>query len=122
MDQFSEFKFYRSVGNFASCFKGRLRCGQKESIYLIKDQGKWEAGNSNCDSEVLNSVINAVSVYYDNKKTEVIHLILEEDFLPLNIQVIREDSGFKTAMYEMIQDGTLRFRNCEGAAVELNAE
>ena len=56
----------------------------------------------------------------DNKRIEVIRLILQEDFLPLNMQIIREDSEFRAAMYEMIAEGTLRFRNCEGAAVELN--
>lgn len=56
----------------------------------------------------------------DSKRAEVVHLILQEDFLPLNMQIIREDSEFRTAMYEMIAEGTLRFRNCEGAAVELN--
>lgn len=38
------------------------------------------------------------------------------------MQIIREDSGFRTAMYEMIAEGILRFRNCEGTAVELNAD
>ncbi|MEY8352551.1 hypothetical protein AALB39_04250 [Lachnospiraceae bacterium 54-53] len=56
------------------------------------------------------------------KRKEVIQLILQEDFLPLNMQVIREDAGFRSAMYEMISEGILRFRNCEGAAVELNVE
>lgn len=56
----------------------------------------------------------------DSKRLEVIHLILQEDFLPLNMQIIREDSDFRTAMYEMIAEGTLRFRNCVGASVELN--
>lgn len=56
----------------------------------------------------------------DDKRKEVIHLILQEDFLPLNMQIIREDSEFRAAMYELIAEGTLRFRNCEGAAVELN--
>ena len=57
----------------------------------------------------------------DNKKMEVIRLIMREDFLPLNMQIIREDPEFRAAMYEMIKEGTLRFRNCEGVAVELNA-
>ncbi len=56
----------------------------------------------------------------DSKRAEVIRLILQEDFLPLNMQVIREDSEFRAAMYEMIAEGILRFRNCEGVAVELN--
>ena len=47
---------------------------------------------------------------------------MQEDFLPLNMQIIREDSDFRAAMYEMITEGTLRFRNCEGAAVELNTD
>jgi hypothetical protein len=55
-----------------------------------------------------------------SKRTEVIRLILQEGFLPLNMQIIREDSDFRAAMYELIAEGTLRFRNCEGAAVEIN--
>lgn len=61
-----------------------------------------------------------MSVVSESKRMEVIRLIMQEDFLPLNMQVIREDSEFRAAMYEMIREGTLRFRNCEGAAVELN--
>ena len=56
----------------------------------------------------------------NNKRTEVIRLIVQEGFLPLNMQIIREDLDFRAAMYEMLAEGTLRFRNCEGAAVELN--
>lgn len=56
----------------------------------------------------------------NSKRSEVIRLIMKEDFLPLNMQIIREDSEFRAAMYEMIAEGTLRYRNCEGVAVELN--
>lgn len=31
-----------------------------------------------------------------------------------------EDSEFRAAMYKMIAEGLLRFRNCESAAIELN--
>ncbi|SEU09235.1 hypothetical protein SAMN05443270_3074 [Lacrimispora sphenoides] len=61
-----------------------------------------------------------MSIKSNSKRKEVIRLILQEGFLPLNMQIIREDSDFRAAMYEMIAEGTLRFRNCEGAAVELN--
>lgn len=120
MEYFYEFKFYRSVGNFVSCFKGRFK-DNEESIYLIRENGEWKIESSyEFKEEFKNSIIKTVNEYFEKKRTEVIHLILQEDFLPLNMQVIREDSGFRTAMYEMIAEGTLRFRNCEGSAVELN--
>ena len=56
------------------------------------------------------------------KKKEVIRVVLQKDFLPLNMQIIREDPEFRLAMYEMIAEGVLRFRNCKGEAVELNTD
>nr|WP_024835453.1 hypothetical protein [Clostridium sp. 12(A)] len=122
MENFLRFEYYRALDESFSYMVGDLKDRfADDTILLSNESGKWSVVNKALYSaETRNIVEEEVEKYFDNKRNEVIRLILEEDFLPLNIQIIREDSGFKTAMYEMIQEGTLRFRNCEGAAVELN--
>lgn len=53
-------------------------------------------------------------------KQKIINMLLEDDFLPLNMDFFRSNRTARLAANSLLDDGTIRMRNCEGAAIELN--
>lgn len=49
-------------------------------------------------------------------------LVNEEDFIPVNSSLINDIDThlFFEAVGDLINEGIIRWRNCEGAAIELN--
>lgn len=54
-------------------------------------------------------------------RLKVIHyLTWEDEYLPLNAYMVRSDENIQNAINSLLDEGIIRMRDCEGAAVELN--
>ena len=53
-------------------------------------------------------------------KQKIINMLSEDDFLPLNMDFFMSNRTARLAVDSLLNDGTIRMRNCEGAAIELN--
>ena len=74
-----------------------------------------------CDENMYSFECEDVPENIDERKKKIIRYLLEEDYLPINADFIRGKEGMLEAVKELLQEGTIRMRDCNGSAVELNA-
>lgn len=73
-----------------------------------------------CDQNMYSFECEDVPENMQERKHKIIRYLTTEDYLPINAYWIRNEEGMMDALKELLSEGTIRMRNCEGAAVELN--
>lgn len=73
-----------------------------------------------CDENMYSFEVEEIPETMEEHKRRVIRYLATEDYLPLNAWFVRDVSGTIEAVMELLTEGILRIRNCEGSAVELN--
>lgn len=73
-----------------------------------------------CDQNKYSFETDEIPETESEYRRKVIRYLTEEDYLPLNAYMVRSDDNYQKAIDSLLNDGIIRMRNCEGAAVELN--
>lgn len=73
-----------------------------------------------CDENMYSFEVEEIPETMEEQKLRVIRYLGTEDYLPLNAWFVRNVSGTMEAIMQLLSEGTLRMRNCEADAVELN--
>lgn len=73
-----------------------------------------------CDENVYSFECEDIPETIEERKNKIIRYLVTEDYIPLNADWIRNKEGMIEAVKSLLQSETIRMRNCDGAAVELN--
>lgn len=74
----------------------------------------------NCDENMYSFECEDIMENIEERKNKIIRYLVIEDYIPLNSDWIRNKEGMIEAVKSLLQSETIRMRNCDGAAVELN--
>ena len=91
---------------------------KKETHWIEKKKYPWYCPE--CEAGLYNIETEEIPETEQEYRRKVIHYLTEEDYLPLNADMVRSDEKIQTAINSLLADGIIRMINCEGAAVELN--
>lgn len=73
-----------------------------------------------CDENMYSFEVEEIPETMEEHKMRVIRYLTTEDYLPLNAWFVRNVNGTMDAIMGLLAEGTIRMRNCEASAVELN--
>lgn len=73
-----------------------------------------------CDENMYSFEVEEIPETIEEHKLRVIRYLGTENYLPLNAWFVRSTSGVMEAVMQLLAEGILRMRDCEGTAVELN--
>ena len=97
------------------------RCGtevEKETEDELKEEYPYFCPC--CDENIYAFETEEVPETPDECKQKVIRYLSIEDYSPINADWIRNVDGMIETVIELLHEGIIRMRNCDGSAIELN--